>query len=88
MAKLKHSIQPFFGDSLFETRRQRQLTQENMAELLLISSRAYRELEKGRSSYSAVTLILFLAQIPAEDAERAIQTWAGILRAFEDNSCD
>ena len=39
MAKLKHSIQPFFGDSLSETRRQRQLTQEKMAELLLISSR-------------------------------------------------
>ena len=88
MAKLKHSIQPFFGDSLFETRRQRQLTQENMAKLLLISSRAYRELEKGRCSCSAATLTLFLAQIPAEDAERAIQTWAGILRAFEDNSCD
>ena len=88
MAKLKHSIQPFFGDSLFETGRERQLTQENMAELLLISSRAYRELEKGRCSCSAATLILFLAQIPAEDAERAIQTWAGILRAFEDNSCD
>lgn len=88
MAKLKHSIQPFFGDSLFETRRQRQLTQENMAKLLLISSRAYRELEKGRCSCSAATLTLFLAQIPAEDAERAIQTWAGILRAFEDNFCD
>ena len=59
-----------------------------MAELLLISSRAYRELEKGRSSCSAATLILFLAQMPIEDAGKAIQTWASILRAFEENSCD
>ena len=88
MAKLKHSIQPFFGDSLSETRRQRQLTQESMAELLLISSRAYRELEKGRCSCSAATLILFLAQIPAEDAERAIHDWAGTCGACGDKVCD
>ena len=84
MAKFRLSIQPFFSDSLFKSRHLWQLTQEKMAELLRISSRAYRELEKGRSSCSAETLVFFLAQMTVEDAWKTIQTWAGKMRASEE----
>ena len=39
------------------------MTQEDAAELLRMSSRAYADLERGESGFSATTLLLFLAQL-------------------------
>ena len=51
---------------LFAFRSRNALTQEAMAERLHISSRAYSDLERGKSCASAVTLMFLLPMLDAE----------------------
>lgn len=47
-------------------RKDWRLTQEGMAERLRVSPRSYSDLEHGRSSFSAVSLVIFLAHFSDE----------------------
>ena len=54
-------LREYFHPHVKKTRKQLlRFTHERMSELLRISSRAYSDLEHGRSGFSAVTLLLFL----------------------------
>lgn len=67
MRVYKEIAQKYLSPQLRPWRKARAMTQEEAAELLRMSSRAYADLERGESGFSATTLLLFLAQL--SDAE-------------------
>lgn len=67
MRVYKEIAQKYLPPRLRPWRKARDMTQEDAVELLRMSSRAYADLERGESGFSATTLLLFLAQL--SDAE-------------------
>ncbi len=55
-----NKLKIFFRNKLLLTRGFLNLTQEQMSERLEISLRNYSELERGKNSCNALTLVLFL----------------------------
>lgn len=55
-----------FHSELFRTRVALELTQEEMADRLLMANRTYVDLDHGKSCCSALTLALFLVYICAD----------------------
>ena len=65
---------------LSSLRRQKALTQEAMAEQLRISSRAYSDLERGKYTASAPTLMFLFSMLDAEAQAKPSMlrtTWSG-----------
>lgn len=56
----KALLKKTFHDRLIKTRAKLKITQAKMAELLFVDDRSYYELEKGKSSCCALTLVFFL----------------------------
>lgn len=66
----KQILKAFFHHKLFRTRVDvLDITQEEMANLLALSSRSYVDLDHGRRCCSAVTLALFLVCVCNDPAE-------------------
>ena len=64
MRKKYHEIlKRFFCNKLVQIRTLEGLTQEKMANALLMDERSYIDLEHGKSGCSAVTLALFLIYV-------------------------
>lgn len=63
MRVYKEITQKYLSPRFRPWRKARDMTQEDAAELLRMSSRAYADLERGESGFSATTLLLFLAQL-------------------------
>lgn len=62
-------IRQYFCQTVFEYRKQNNLTQAEMAERLCMDERSYIELDHGKSGCSVVTLVLFLMrECPDVDA--------------------
>lgn len=60
----KQILKAFFHHKLFRTRVDvLDITQEEMAHRLALSSRSYVDLDHGKTSCSAVTLALFLVYV-------------------------
>ena len=53
-------LKQFFRNKLLLTRKEMNITQEQMSERLSMSLRSYSDLETGKSSCGAMTLALFL----------------------------
>ena len=69
---------------LSSLRRQKALTQEAMAEQLRISSRAYSDLERGKYTASAPTLMFLFSMLEADAGSirrlsRVICSWVKIM---------
>lgn len=65
----KHYIQvlkSFFHNKLFHTREALGITQEEMAHRLAMAARTYVDLDHGKTSCSALTLVLFLIYVCAD----------------------
>ena len=75
MKRYKALIKDVFSGPIAALSKKRGLTQEEMAEQLRITSRAYGDLERGTYCLSAVTLLFFLLML--EDEERK-----GLLEEF------
>lgn len=60
------------------------LTQEAMAERLHISSRAYSDLERGKSCVSAATLMFLLPMLEATEQQALIQSFLARVQSLED----
>jgi len=56
----KEILRKFFSEYVSTLRKRRGLTQEEMAEKLCISGRAYSDLERGIYCFSAVALVFLL----------------------------
>lgn len=67
MTAYKQLIRAFFSEAVGAIRRRKGMTQEEMAEEMRISCRAYGDLERGKYSFSAIALVFFLLMM--EDRE-------------------
>ena len=56
-----------FSAQIKASRNVRKLTQEEMAEKLHITSRAYSDRERGRSCCSAIALLFFLLMLETDE---------------------
>ena len=88
MRKFKTQLQSYLCNVLARSRHDRGITQEKMAELLYLTTRAYGSLERGKSGFSAVTVILFLALLSDEGIVRVVRDFARLLPELEENEFD
>lgn len=56
----QNALKKCFHNRLFRTRVELGLTQAQMADRLMMDDRSYIDLDHGKSSCSAITLVLFL----------------------------
>ena len=68
---------------LSSLRRQKALTQEAMAEQLRISSRAYSDLERGKYTASAPTLMFLFSMLDAEAQSDLVRQFMDRVQALE-----
>lgn len=83
MAAYKQLIRDFFSVAVKVVRRKRQMTQEEMAERLRISCRAYGDLERGKFSLSALALIFFLLMLEDNEVIELLKVFRGKVKALE-----
>ena len=63
MNPYKEILRKFFSEYVSALRKRRGLTQEQMAEKLRITGRAYSDLERGIYCFSAVALVFLLLML-------------------------
>ena len=59
----------FLAEYVNTLRKRRNLTQDEMAERLRITSRAYGDLERGKYCFSAVALLFLLLMLSEDEAK-------------------
>ena len=59
----------FLAEYVNALRKRRNLTQDEMAERLRITSRAYGDLERGKYCFSAVALLFLLLMLSEDEAK-------------------
>ena len=59
----------FLAETTNALRKRRNLTQDEMAERLRITSRAYGDLERGKYCFSAVALLFLLLMLSEEEVK-------------------
>ena len=69
---------------LYSLRQQKSLTQEAMAEQLRISSRAYSDLERGKYTASAPTLMFLFSMLDAEAQGDLVRQFMDRVQALEE----
>ena len=72
-----------FGKQIRQIRKDAKLTQEQMAEKLRITGRAYSDLERGRYADSAPTLMFLFSMLDAEALDALVQQFMKRVQALE-----
>lgn len=75
MVAYKQIARKFFAQAVGVARERQGLSQEEMAELLRVSARAYGDLERGKYMLSALSLLFFLITLETQEV-------AALLAAF------
>ena len=71
------------SEELSSLRQQMALTQEAMAERLRISSRAYSDLERGKYTASAPTLMFLFSMLDTEAQSNLVRQFMNRVQALE-----
>lgn len=72
------------AEALYKTRSRQTLTQERMAEQLRISSRAYSDLERRKSSPSMLTMLFLFSMMDAETQQTLIARFSEGIHAIDE----
>ena len=72
MNPYKEILRSFFSVYVSTLRRRRGLTQEEMAEKLRITGRAYSDLERGIYCFSAVALVFLLLMLEEDEIKELL----------------
>ena len=83
MNPYKEILRKFFSEYVSALRKRRGLTQEQMAEKLRITGRAYSDLERGRYAASAPTLMCLFSMLDAEALDALVQQFMKRVQALE-----
>ena len=83
MTAYKQLVRTFFSETAYAIRRRRELTQEEMAERMRISCRAYGDLERGKYSFSTIALIFFLLMLEDEEVIELLAAFRIKVKALE-----
>ncbi|RKJ41746.1 XRE family transcriptional regulator [Acutalibacter sp. 1XD8-33] len=78
MRKFQNLLKSYLRNVLTISRQEKNLTQERVAALLHMSTRSYCDLERGKSGFSAVTLILFLAMLSHDKILETIRGFSSL----------
>ena len=84
MNPYKETLRKFFSEYVSALRKRRGLTQEQMAEKLRITGRAYSDLERGIYCFSAVALVFLLLML--EEGEISLEAGASSFGVYS-HSC-
>ena len=68
MKQYRMLAREFLAETANTLRKRRNLTQDEMAERLRITSRAYGDLERGKYCFSAFALLFLLLMLSEEEA--------------------
>lgn len=63
------ALQTYLRDRIRSYRTEHNLTQAAMADVLDISTRSYNEQERGRTGFSALSLVFFLLALTEEQVD-------------------
>ena len=74
------------GGTFSALRRQNALTQEEMAERLHISCRAYSDLERGKYCVSAATLLFMLSMLSTAEQQTLLGQFVKCVQLAEEGS--
>lgn len=69
MKQYKALAREFLAEYTDTLRKRRNLTQDEMAEKLRITSRAYGDLERGKYCFSAIALLFLLLMLSEEEVK-------------------
>lgn len=69
MKQCKMLAKEFLAESACTLRKRRSLTQEEMAEQLHITGRAYGDLERGKYCFSAIALLFFMLMLNDDEVK-------------------
>lgn len=83
MDAYKNLIRKCFSAYISTYRKKQALTQEQMAERLHISSRAYSDLERGKYGLSTATLLFLLLMLDEQEQKSLLDQFRQELRALE-----
>ena len=67
MKSYKILLRDFLSEYVDALRKRKELSQENMAEQLRITSRAYSDLERGKYCFSTVPLLFLLLMLDDDE---------------------
>ena len=73
MKQYKTLAKEFLAGHTVALRKLRNLTQDEMAEQLHITSRAYGDLERGKYCFSAIALIFFLLMLSDDERKTLLE---------------
>ena len=79
MRKFRKLLKPYLQNVLNLTRHENSITQEDMADFFYMSTRSYCDLERGKSGFSAVSLIILLAYLPNDVMVRVVRGFFDLL---------
>ena len=84
MNPYKEILRKFFSEYVRTLRKCRGLTQEEMAEKLRISGRAYSDLERGIYCFSAVALVFLLLMLEEHELKELLSSLREEIAKVED----
>ena len=79
----KQLLKELFCGHLRRFRQRMELSQDDMAERLRVSSRAYGDLERGKYCFSAVALLFFFSLLPAREVLELLKVFVKKAQALE-----
>lgn len=79
MRKFRKLLKPYLQNVLNLARHENNITQEDMADFFYMSTRSYCDLERGKSGFSAVSLIILLAYLPDDVMVRVVRGFFDLL---------
>lgn len=83
MKVYKALAKEFLSEYVNTLRKVRNLTQEEMAEKLRISSRAYGDLERGKYCFSTIALLFLLLMLNDEELKSFLEGFHSKVRSLE-----
>ena len=84
MKLYKEALRSFFLGYVSALRRRRGLTQEEMAERLRITGRAYSDLERGIYCFSAAALVFLLLMLEEHEIKELLSSLREEIAKVED----
>lgn len=83
MKRYKLSVRKFLSEYTGTLRKLRDFTQEEMAEHLRITSRAYGDLERGKFCFSTVALLFLLLMLDDDELKTLLHGFRKMIDELE-----
>ena len=86
MKSYKILLRDFLSEYVDALRKRKELSQENMAEQLRITSRAYSDLERGKYCFSTVPLLFLLLMLDDDELRNLLDRFRESIAVLENQN--